>query len=82
MRRYQIFPQQRVIGRPFCECCRAQMWLACIEPDKPGHDKRTFECPMCTNFTVKVVKYRPSKNNLEAKLVSPSRASLFDRSGY
>jgi hypothetical protein len=21
------------------------MWLARIEPEKPGHDRRTFECP-------------------------------------
>jgi len=34
------------------------MWLACIEPDEPNHDKRTFECPVCPNITVKIVKYR------------------------
>jgi hypothetical protein len=34
------------------------MWLACIEPDAPNHDKRTFECPVCPNITVKIVKYR------------------------
>jgi len=45
------------------------MWLACIKPEKPDHDKRTFECPMCTNFTVKVVKYRSSKSYLEIKLM-------------
>jgi hypothetical protein len=32
MRRDQILPQQRIIGRPFCEVCKSQMWLACIEP--------------------------------------------------
>jgi hypothetical protein len=69
MRRARILPQQRIIGQPFCEFCRAQMWLACIEPEKPDHDKRTFECPMCTNFTVKVVKYRSSKSYLEIKLM-------------
>ena len=47
MRKDQNLPQQRVIGRPFCEVCKAQMWLACIEPDKPDYDKRTFECPVC-----------------------------------
>jgi hypothetical protein len=69
MRRARILPQQRIIGQPFCEFCRAQMWLACIKPEKPDHDKRTFECPMCTNFTVKVVKYRSSKSYLEIKLM-------------
>ena len=73
MRRHQRLPQQRIIGRPFCEFCGAQMWLACIEPDKPDYDKRTFECPMCSNFTVKVVKYCSSKSTLEIKLVSRRR---------
>ncbi|HET9801090.1 MAG TPA: hypothetical protein VFP82_05335 [Chthoniobacterales bacterium] len=58
MRKDQSLPQQRIIGRPFCEICRSQMWLACIEPDAPNHDKRTFECPVCPNITVKIVKYR------------------------
>ena len=49
------------------------MWLACIEPDKPDHDKRTFECPMCSNFTVKVVKYCSSKSALEIRLISGRR---------
>ena len=40
MRKHEILPQQRIIGRPFCELCKSQMWLACIEPDEPGHDKR------------------------------------------
>lgn len=73
MRRDQLLPQQRIIGRPFCEFCGAQMWLACIEPDKPDHDKRTFECPLCSNFTVKVVKYCSSKSALEIRLVSGRR---------
>jgi hypothetical protein len=70
MRSDQILPQQRIIGRPFCEFCKAQMWLASVEPDQPDHDKRTFECPMCPNFTVKVVKYRSSKDDPEIKSVS------------
>jgi hypothetical protein len=58
MRKYEILPQQRIIGRPFCEVCKSQMWLAYIEPDEPGHDRRTFECPTCPNVTVRIVKYR------------------------
>jgi hypothetical protein len=61
MRKDEILPQQRVIGRPFCEFCKAQMWLTCIEPDEPDHDKRHFECPMCPNVTVRIVKYRSSR---------------------
>ena len=33
------------------------MWLACIEPDEPGYDKRTF-VPGFPNVTVRIVKYR------------------------
>ena len=58
MRKHEILPQQRIIGRPFCEMCKSQMWLACIEPDQPGYDRRTFECPGCPNVTVRIVKYR------------------------
>ena len=58
MRKDQTLPQQRIIGRPFCENCKSQMWLACIEPDETNHDKRTFECPVCPNVTVRIVKYR------------------------
>jgi hypothetical protein len=75
MRRAQILPQQRIIGQSFCEFCRAEMWLACIEPEKPDHAisaPLNGQCPMCTNFTVKVVKYRSSKSesDLEIKLIS------------
>ncbi|MFZ0109253.1 MAG: hypothetical protein WB691_05095 [Pseudolabrys sp.] len=58
MRKDQILPQQRIIGRPFCDCCKSQMWLACIEPDEPNHDRRIFECPACPNVTVRIVRYR------------------------
>jgi hypothetical protein len=61
VRKDQNLPQQRIIGRPFCEVCKAQLWLAGIEPDKPDYDKRTFECPVCPNVTVKVVNYRASR---------------------
>ena len=33
------------------------MWLRSIEPDKPGYDRRTFECPMCQHLIVKIIKY-------------------------
>jgi hypothetical protein len=34
------------------------MWLARIEPDRPDHDKRTFECKACGKTMAEVVKYR------------------------
>ena len=33
--------------RPGCPKCGTQMLLARIVPDSPGHELRTFECPMC-----------------------------------
>ena len=43
---------------PKCPKCGEQMWLARIEPDKPDYDKRTYECPVCENVMIEVVKYR------------------------
>src|SRR6476469_7885856 len=39
------YPKRRMIPHPCCDLCDADMWLTCIEPDKPGHDRRTF--PRC-----------------------------------
>ena len=35
------------IARPACEKCGNRTWLARIEPDRPGYERRTFECPSC-----------------------------------
>ena len=43
---------------PTCEACGAPMWLARIEPDRPDHDKRTFNCLACDEIATEVVKYR------------------------
>jgi hypothetical protein len=42
--------------RPDCPQCVAQTYLARIEPEKPGHDLRTFECPRCQHTERAVVK--------------------------
>jgi hypothetical protein len=44
--------------RPRCSTCRAQMRLIRVEPDKPKHDKRTFECPTCKQTKIEIIKYR------------------------
>ena len=41
-----------------CPKCGSGMWLACIEPDKPDHDLRTFVCPNCEHSEIKVVKFK------------------------
>ena len=75
MRKDQNLPQQRMIGRPFCEFCKAQLWLACIEPDKPGYDKRTFECPVCpTQATLRLAAAAVKKARLAG-----SRAKSYGR---
>ena len=33
--------------RPECQKCGTQMLLARVEPDSPGRELRTFECPVC-----------------------------------
>jgi len=34
------------------------MLLARIEPEKPGHEKHTFECPKCEHSQSSVVKIK------------------------
>ena len=44
-------------NRALCPLCKAEMNISCIEPSKPDHDRRTFEC-VCGHSEVRVVKYR------------------------
>jgi len=46
------------IVRPECPECTAQMYLAGIEPEKPGYDLRTFECPMCQHVERGAVRFK------------------------
>jgi transposase len=43
---------------PECVRCGNHMVLTMIEPEKPEHDRRTFECPMCGFTMRKVVKFK------------------------
>jgi DNA-directed RNA polymerase subunit M/transcription elongation factor TFIIS len=59
MTRYQpATAYSGAIIRPPCNKCGATMLLARIEPDKPGHDLRTFECPKCEHSETVVVKFK------------------------
>ena len=54
-----IFDAARlVLQQPSCPKCGARMWLVRIEPDEPGHDRRTFECIECNKEVVEVVKWK------------------------
>jgi hypothetical protein len=46
-----------VVEHPACEQCKAPMWLARLESDKPDHGKRTFECKACGATKIEIVKY-------------------------
>jgi hypothetical protein len=53
------FPPVSQIGDRRCPQCRTSMRLAWIEPDeKPGYDRRTFECLHCQHLITVMVKYR------------------------
>jgi transposase-like protein len=51
-------PETDAIVRPACPRCGARMMLARIEPDSPGHERRTFECPSCEREEATVVAFR------------------------
>ena len=50
-------PTQTAVTMP-CPQCHGTMVLSRIEPDKPGYDRRTFECPKCLRCETVTVKYR------------------------
>ena len=50
-------PDASTIEHPRCKECGVPMWLTRLEPDKPRHDKRTFECKACGATVNEVVKY-------------------------
>jgi hypothetical protein len=43
------------IKRPLCRKCGAKMMLARIEPDSPGRERHTFECPACDSEFSEIV---------------------------
>jgi hypothetical protein len=43
---------------PSCPLCGRKMWLSRIEPEKPDHDRRTFECATCNHSESVVVKFK------------------------
>ena len=47
-----------------CPTCAAEMWLAVIEPAKPGQDKLTFECTDCGREEFVEVKLNVERGGL------------------
>jgi hypothetical protein len=75
---------------PRCRECGETMALRIIEPERPGFDSRTFECPKCfvtDTLVVSIsreiemeVSIAPSLTSKAAPLPrSPSRLSRFSR---
>jgi hypothetical protein len=45
------------IACPECPKCGTQMMLARVMPESPGHEQRTFECPMYEHSESSLVKF-------------------------
>jgi hypothetical protein len=43
------------VVRPPCPKCGTTMMLARIEPEEPGFDLRTFECPACGALDTRII---------------------------
>ena len=46
------------IDHPLCPLCGGAMLLLRIVPEKPDHDRRSFECTQCTHEHMLVVQCR------------------------
>jgi hypothetical protein len=44
------------IKRPSCSKCGTGMLLFGIEPDRPGYELQSFECPKCNNIETRIGK--------------------------
>jgi C4-type Zn-finger protein len=53
-------PYSNSITRPTCPRCGTKMMLSLIEPvpNRPDHDKRTFDCLKCGYDHTEVVKFK------------------------
>jgi len=46
------------IDLPICPICQSGMMLTRIEPEKPDHDRRSYECQKCDHSESVVVKFK------------------------
>ena len=44
------------IARPTCPKCGTNMRLFGIEPERPGHELHSFECPKCKHIQTAIGK--------------------------
>jgi hypothetical protein len=51
-------PLTIVLGCPARPRCGTRMLLARIFPDRPGYNRRTYECPRCEYDLTEIVKLK------------------------
>ena len=57
MTKYQpATPHSNSIKRPNCSKCGTAMFLFGIEPESPGRELLSFECPQCHNIETRIAK--------------------------
>ena len=49
-----VTPHSDSIERPGCPKCGTKMRLFGIEPERPGYELHSFECPQCRHIEIKV----------------------------
>jgi endogenous inhibitor of DNA gyrase (YacG/DUF329 family) len=63
----QIFhptnPMSGIIARPPCPECATPMMRSRIEPHGPGLDRRTFECPECSESISEIVNFADEESH-------------------
>jgi ribosomal protein S27AE len=50
-----ILSRHLVIRYPNCPKCGTKMYLARLQPEKPDHDRLTFECSQCAYVEMEIV---------------------------
>jgi transposase-like protein len=51
-------PLTIAMGCPICPRCGTRMLLARIFPDRPGYNRRTYECPRCEYDLTEIVRLK------------------------
>jgi hypothetical protein len=58
---------------PDCSKCGETMSLRIIEPERPGFDSQTFECPKCYDTETLVA---PVSSAIEVSIASPTSTAI------
>ena len=58
MRQFESIPHSQDIVHPTCAKCGAPMWLTRIKSGGPASEQRIFECQVCQNELIELVKNR------------------------